>query len=62
MGELQGGLVRMNHLRREMVRTGASVPGTAGVVDEETADRVKGAVRGAADCFVTIENSMREVE
>ena len=56
MGELQGGLKRTNHVRREMLRSGASVPGTAGVVDEETADLVRGAVRGVADCFATLED------
>ena len=62
MGELQGGLKRMNHVRREMVQVGASEPGTAGVVDAETAVRVRRAVREVADCFGVLEDAMGEAE
>jgi len=52
----------MSRLRCEMLRTGASVPGTAGAVDEATAERVRGAMSGVAECFATLENSIGEVE
>ena len=45
-----------------MVQVGASEPGTAGVVDRETAVRVKKAVRGVAECFGTLKDAMGEAE
>jgi len=62
MGELQEGLKRMNHLRREMLRTGVSAPGTAGAVDAETAERVRGAIGRVAESFATLESLVGEGE
>ena len=62
LGQLQGGLKRMNHLRREMVRADVSEPGFVEVVDEKMAGRVKIALRGVEDHFTILEEAMGEGE
>ena len=62
LGQLQGGLKRMNHLRREMVRADVSEPGFVEVVDEKMANLVERAVRGVADHFAILEEAMGEGE
>ena len=45
-----------------MLRTGVSAPGTAGAVDAETAERVRGAMGRVAESFATLESLVGEGE
>ena len=62
MGMVGGGLMRMNYLRREMERMGASGLEASGVVGESMAKRVKEAVKGVSEHFIVLEGELVGVE
>ena len=62
MGMVGGGLKRMNYLRREMERIGASGLGASGVVDENMAKRVREVVGGVSEHFAALEGALVDVE